>query len=69
MEIGMMSRIKRGKHTTRHVELIKISDESFVIDTPGFSVIDMDMEPEDAQKYYPEFKEASALCGFRTACI
>ena len=38
METGSISRkIDRGKHTTRHAELLPIDEDSFIMDTPGFS--------------------------------
>ena len=57
METGDVSeKIKRGKHTTRHSELIYIGDDSYLVDTPGFSSLDLaDMEKEDLKQYFPEF--------------
>ena len=57
METGVVSeKIKRGKHTTRHSELIYIGDDSYLVDTPGFSSLDLaDMEKEDLKQYFPEF--------------
>ena len=57
METGEISeKIKRGKHTTRHSELIYIGDDSYLVDTPGFSSLDLiDMEKEDLKQYFPEF--------------
>ena len=47
MQTGEVSeRLKRGKHTTRHVELIKFN-EGYIVDTPGFSMLDF---PEDITK-------------------
>ena len=38
METGSISRkIERGKHTTRHSELFMIGEDSYIMDTPGFS--------------------------------
>jgi ribosome biogenesis GTPase len=43
MDIGDLSqKVARGKHTTRHVELIAIRDDLFMVDTPGFSLIRLD---------------------------
>ena len=57
METGDVSeKIKRGKHTTRHSELIYIGDDSYLVDTPGFSSLDLaDMEKKDLKQYFPEF--------------
>ncbi|MEI5994161.1 ribosome small subunit-dependent GTPase A [Candidatus Enterococcus mansonii] len=55
----------RGKHTTRHVELLPLYD-GLVADTPGFSSIDfLEMETTELPKQFPEFVEASASCKFR----
>nr|WP_239574010.1 ribosome small subunit-dependent GTPase A [Enterococcus ureilyticus] len=55
----------RGKHTTRHVELLPLY-EGLVADTPGFSSIDfLEMETTELPKQFPEFVEASSACKFR----
>lgn len=66
METGEISeKIARGKHTTRHSELIAISDDTYIMDTPGFSSLSLfDMEKEELQDYYPEFKPYEADCRF-----
>ena len=57
METGDISvKLKRGKHTTRHSEIIPISDESYIIDTPGFTSIEVfDIEYDNLKEYYDEF--------------
>ncbi|WP_223700277.1 ribosome small subunit-dependent GTPase A [Sutcliffiella deserti] len=55
----------RGKHTTRHVELIEIND-GFVADTPGFSSLEFqEMEAEEVKECFPEFVHISDQCKFR----
>ncbi|MDM5156049.1 ribosome small subunit-dependent GTPase A [Bacillus sp. DX1.1] len=55
----------RGKHTTRHVELIEVGS-GLVADTPGFSSLDfIDIEVEDLTHCFPELKEESQYCKFR----
>lgn len=54
----------RGKHTTRHVELIEMFG-GFVADTPGFSSFEIDMELVEAAKAYPDFEKYSEECKFR----
>jgi ribosome biogenesis GTPase len=55
----------RGKHTTRHVELIEIGD-GLVADTPGFSSLEfIDLEAEDLPLCFPEFRALSHECKFR----
>jgi ribosome biogenesis GTPase len=67
METGVVSvRLKRGKHTTRHSELVNVND-GFVVDTPGFSSIELSMETEELKDYFPEFHEHEGNCRF-TGC-
>lgn len=55
----------RGKHTTRHVELLELF-EGLVADTPGFSSIDfLELSAEELPKDFPEFLAASSYCRFR----
>lgn len=67
LETGEVSdKIKRGKHTTRHVELIPLSEGGFVLDTPGFTSLQLEgMEAEDLQYYFPEFEPFLGSCKFR----
>ena len=66
LETGEISdSLGRGRHTTRHVELLPLYD-GLVADTPGFSSIDfLVIEPAELSKQFPEFVEASAHCRFR----
>ncbi|MHC5252981.1 ribosome small subunit-dependent GTPase A [Listeria kieliensis] len=55
----------RGRHTTRHVELLPIG-EGFIADTPGFSSIDYDdLLPENLQFCFPEIEDRRSGCKFR----
>ncbi len=64
METGELSKkIQRGKNTTRHAELITLDDESFIVDTPGFSSLTVDTD--DLKEYFPEFVELEDQCRFR----
>ncbi|MCY6356728.1 ribosome small subunit-dependent GTPase A [Clostridium sp. ZS2-4] len=69
METGEISeKLKRGKHTTRHSELVEIG-EGFVVDTPGFSTLTLSVEEkEDLKNYFPEFWEYDQECKF-TGCM
>lgn len=59
------SHLGRGKHTTRHVELIKVAD-GLVADTPGFSSLEfLEIDPEQLTACFPELQEASEKCKFR----
>ena len=58
LKTGSVSeKIKRGKHTTRHVELSELEDGGFVLDTPGFSLYEVeDIKAAERADYFPEFK-------------
>ena len=66
METGSISRkIERGKHTTRHSELIMLGDESYIMDTPGFSSLYLpEIEKEELKYYFPEFAPYEGKCRF-----
>jgi len=66
METGQIStKIERGKHTTRHSELIYVGEDTYILDTPGFSSLGLfDLEKEDLAQYYPEFAEHEKYCKF-----
>jgi ribosome biogenesis GTPase len=66
METGDISaKIERGKNTTRHSQIIPIDDETFIMDTPGFSSMDAPgMEKEDLWRCYPEFVPYEPACRF-----
>ncbi len=69
METGIVSdKIGRGKHTTRHSELIEI-DNGYIVDTPGFSTLDVTfIEKEKLKYYFPDFDEYNDTCKFR-GCV
>ena len=65
METGSVSRIERGRHTTRHVELIALDASTWVADTPGFSLLETDlMDPGQLKSLYTEFAPYEGLCRF-----
>ena len=66
METGSISeKIERGKHTTRHSELIAIDENTYIFDTPGFSSLYItDMKKEELKFYFPEFSEYEDGCKF-----
>jgi ribosome small subunit-dependent GTPase A len=69
METGEISeKLRRGKHTTRHSELIDVG-HGFVVDTPGFSSMDIDfISKDELEECFPEFKEYIGGCKF-TGCL
>lgn len=66
METGEISaKIKRGKHTTRHSELFYLGQNTYVMDTPGFTSLALpDLEKEQIKEYYPEFSDYRDECRF-----
>ncbi len=66
LEVGNISRrISRGRHTTRHVEMIYISEETRVFDTPGFSLLELPlMDAATLKDYYPQFYPYEGSCRF-----
>ncbi len=66
METGNISeKVERGKHTTRHSELLTLSDNTFILDTPGFSSLELfDLEKEELWRCYPEFAAYEKYCKF-----
>ena len=67
METGEISRkLKRGKHTTRHSQVIPVGENTFLMDTPGFSSLYLtDMEEQDLKDYFPEFRKYEDQCRFQ----
>ncbi|MEE1051016.1 MAG: ribosome small subunit-dependent GTPase A [Lachnospiraceae bacterium] len=70
METGEISRkISRGKNTTRHVELLASGEDTFLVDTPGFTSLYLqDLQAEDLKDYYPEFTKWADGCRFN-GCV
>jgi len=66
METGeISSKIDRGKHTTRHSQMIAIDEDTYILDTPGFSSLNLfDIEKEDLKNYYSEFNDYEDNCKF-----
>ena len=66
MQTGMLSdKIDRGKHTTRHSELIPIDEDTYILDTPGFSSLNLfDVSTDTLKDYYYEFEDYAAECRF-----
>lgn len=69
LETGEVSeKLGRGRHTTRHVELYRLGEDTYVADTPGFSSFDTDqMElilKENLQYAFPDFRSFIGKCRF-----
>lgn len=68
LETGAISRISRGRHTTRRVELFPLRDGGYAADTPGFSSFDISridrIPKEELEQYFPEFEPYLGRCRF-----
>ena len=65
---SVSQKIKRGKNTTRNVELFSLSKNSYVVDTPGFNIQNMLFAPRLIQFYFPEITKQHReknLCKYR----
>ena len=60
-------KLKRGRHTTRNVELFSISNNSLIADTPGFNRPEINIKPEKLASLFPELKTQliNQTCKFR----
>lgn len=62
-------KIQRGKHTTRHSELFYVGEDTFIMDTPGFTSLYLDeIQAEDLRFYFNEFEEYEGKCRFN-GCV
>lgn len=71
LDTGVISKkLGRGRHTTRTVELFKVNENSYVVDTPGFSTLDMSyyntIDKYNLQYYFNEFNEYINSCRFNS---
>ena len=67
METGEISKkLGRGKHTTRHSQLICLGKDTYLMDTPGFTSFYVeDIEKEELRHYFPEFLPYEGTCRFQ----
>ena len=67
METGSVSeKIQRGRHTTRHVELMSLKCGGAALDTPGFSSLEVEgIRADELWKYFPEMADCGDKCRFR----
>ena len=67
MQTGAVSeKIERGRHTTRHTELMWVEEDTYILDTPGFSSIELfGIEKEELGDYFPEIAAHAGNCRFR----
>ena len=66
MKTGDISvKIERGKHTTRHSEIIALGEGTYIVDTPGFTSLEIsEITKEELGQYYPEFVQYEPYCKF-----
>ena len=58
LETGdVSSKLNRGRHTTRHVEIFPGENNTFIFDTPGFSNYEVEIEEEELKYYFREFNK------------
>lgn len=71
LEVGNLSRkVERGKHTTRASMLLPLAGGGFVVDTPGFSLMETElMDPSELKAAYPEFNGMDDFCRFGADCL
>lgn len=67
LKTGEISKkISRGKHTTRQVELLEICNDTYIIDSPGFTSLDLkQIKPENLDLYFKEFLPILNQCKFK----
>ena len=60
-------KLKKGKHTTKHVELFEFASNSFIADTPGFSSFEIEgITHKELEDYFIEFRNHISDCEFRS---
>lgn len=65
LKTGEVSRIERGRHTTRHSELLLLPGGGLLADTPGFSLLESGAtDPLELKDHYPEFEPYEGHCRF-----
>lgn len=64
----LSGKIGRGRNTTTAAQIYKLAENTYVADTPGFSLLDQaEIEPDELRDYYPEFERFADKCRF-TGC-
>ena len=65
METGCLSKNNKGKHTTRHAQLIKFAEKSYIVDSPGFTSLFLEhIKPENLAYLFKEFRPFIDTCKF-----
>ena len=59
-------KLKRGRHTTRHSQVIPVAENTYLVDTPGFTSLYLtDMEEQELKDYFREFQQYEGKCRFQ----
>lgn len=68
LKAGSLSpKLERGRHTTRHVELIRLDKETLVADTPGFQRLDLvRVPPRELASFFPDIMDYGEGCQFKS---
>ena len=68
LSVGQVSeKIKRGRHTTRHSEILCMDDHTYVVDTPGFSSLEFEnLEPRELIQLFPDMMPYTGTCRFNS---
>lgn len=68
LSVGQVSeKIKRGRHTTRHSEILRVDDHTYVVDTPGFSSLEFEnLEPRELIQLFPDMMPYTGTCRFNS---
>ncbi len=66
LQTGEISeKIERGRHTTRHTQLLPVEENTYILDTPGFSSIELfDLRKEELGDLFPEIASRADGCRF-----
>ena len=59
------TKIKRGKNTTRNVELFSLSSKSYIVDTPGFNMHKLEIDIREVSNLYPEIRKQEVNQGVK----
>ncbi len=66
---SISEKINRGKHTTRHTEIFSVDEDTYIMDTPGFTSLELpEMEADELRYYFDEFAEYEGCCRFN-GCV
>ncbi len=62
---GLSKKTERGRHTTRHTELVPFAPNKLIADTPGFSLLEVpELEPEKFRELYTEYDAFAPQCRY-----